>query len=218
MSRDTQRRLFVLGLAVLAAVSASCPAEAADLDEVSVPATTQWCLVRPAAIADLSDPSFQQAEIDQVMLTVGKAGARIGTAEFGVPSVDRVDRLDDRNVRITYCANIDASKPPPAGAQISARKRPMLKVVGKACDGDSIDACEDVLRTAIEGAPWNIPHDVAMDLAHFVSSVAMAGSLNERVVAAVNNAHSHLYDPNIGLVIVKPVTGPQTTILALGLP
>jgi hypothetical protein len=191
--------------------------EAGDLGEVSVPAITQWCLARPAAMANVGDSTFQQAEIGQVMLAVGKAGATVGVTEFGVPSVDHVDTVDDKNVSITYCTNIDTPSQPPAGTSISSRTRSALRVVAKSCDSETIDTCEAELVAAVEGDPWKVPKDDAADLTHFVSDVSARGSFEDRVVAAVNDAHSHLYDPNIGLVIVMPVTGPQTTILALGL-
>jgi hypothetical protein len=218
MFRAVPTRSLLSLAAVLSIASGTSEAAAADLGEVSVPATTQWCLERSAAIDDVANPVFQQAEIGQVMLAIGKAGATIGVTEFGVPSADHADRIDDNNVKITYCANIDAVKQPPAGTNISSRKRPAVKVVGKVCDGGTIDACEAELVAALEGVPWKLTPDVATGLVHFVSDIPATGAFEARVVAAVNNAHSQLYDPAIGLVIVKPVTGPQNTILALGLP
>jgi len=152
------------------------------------------------------------------MLAIGKAGAAIGVPELGVPSVDHTDKIDDQNVNVTYCTNIDTTKSPPVATKISTRKRNALKVVGKLCDGATIDACETELITALQGAPWNLSPQTSTELVHFVSNVPDAGSIESRIVTAVNNAHSHIYDPAIGLVIVKPVTGPQVSVLALGLP
>src|SRR6185295_13784971 len=138
---------------VIAIAIGSCAnaAKAADVLEANVPSMTQWCLVRPAAIAGLSDSTFQQAEITAVMLAIGKAGAAIGVPELGVPSVDHTDKIDDQNVNVTYCTNIDTTKSPPAATKISTRKRNALKVVGKLCDGATIDACETELITALQG-------------------------------------------------------------------
>jgi hypothetical protein len=211
------RRLGPFAVALFIASEASL-IRAAELDEVRIPAMTQWCLARPAAIADLADPSFQQTEIGQVMLAIGKAGATVGVTQFGVPYGDHVDKVDDNNVRITYCTNINTSAQPPMGTDISPRTRPALSVVGKSCDGETIDSCEDELVAGVEGDPWKIsPSDVG-NLQHFVGTAPAMGPLEARVVAAVNDANSHLYDAQIGLVIVTPVTDPQSTILALGLP
>lgn len=56
-----------------------------------------------------------------MMLAIGKAGAVVGVAEFGVPSVDLMEEIDDKNMSITYCTNIDTPKQPPAGSKISSR-------------------------------------------------------------------------------------------------
>jgi hypothetical protein len=206
-------------VAALSIVSGLDAAKAANVVEVSVPSMTQWCLARPAAIADVSDPTFQQAEISAVMLAIGKAGAAIGVPELGVPSVDHTDKIDDMNVNITYCANMDTTKSPLAQAKISTQKRSALQVVGKPCDeATTIDACEAEVVTALQNAPWNIPLGKSTQLVHFVSTVPDTGSIESRVVTAVNNAHSLIYDASIGLVIVKPTTEPQTTVLAVGLP
>jgi hypothetical protein len=208
--------LFVVASSITSSVDS---AKATDVVGVSVPSMTQWCLARPAAISDVSDPAFQQAEIGAVMLAIGKAGAAIGVPELGVPSVDHTDKIDDANVNITYCANMDTTKSPPAQTKISTQKRPALQVVGKPCNAAAtIDICEADVVAALQNAPWNIPPDKSTQFVHFVSAVPDTGSVESRVMAAANNAHSHIYDPSIGLVIVKPTTEPQTTVLALGLP
>lgn len=212
-------RAWPLLVVVLSSVIGVSATKATNVVEVSVPSMMQWCLARPAAISDVSDPAFQQGEIGAVMLAIGKAGAGIGVPELGIPSVDHTDKIDDTNINITYCANMDTTKSPPAQAKISTQMRSALRVVGKPCDAAAtIDTCETEIVTALQNAPWNIPPDKSTQLVHFVSTVPDTGSIESRVVAAVNNAHSHIYDPSIGLVVVKPTTEPQTTVLALGLP
>ena len=218
MFRLSSPRAVLTLFGCLAMASGAYTASAADPVQVNVPAMTQWCLARPAALTDLANPSFRQAEIGEVMLAVGKAGVAISVPDMGVPFVDRTDRIDDQNVNMTYCVNMDTTKSPSAESKITARKRAALKAVGKSCDGQPIDACEADLIAALQGAPWNLPPNAPADLVHFVADVPATGPIESRIVAAVNSAHSHFYDPVIGLVIVKPVTGPQGTMLALGLP
>ena len=188
-----KRPFPVLLLVVASSITSSVDsAKATDVVGVSVPSMTQWCVARPAAISDVSDPAFQQAELGAVMLAIGKAGAAIGVPELGVPSVDHTDKIDDANVNITYCANIDTTKSPPAQTKISTQKRAALQVVGKPCDAaETIDICEADVVAALQNAPWNIPPDKSTQFGHFVSAVPETGSRSRQTPTTGGSVRSY---------------------------